>query len=90
MGPRWGLQLQCQKTLKYLNKAVTIVQQSGRYSVDNCTAINFLAFNLRGYASLEISYIINTVITAEMTLKFNLSESYIYSQNSPAIRKVAI
>jgi len=39
-GPRWGALLPYQKRSKSSNRTVTLIQQSGKYSVDNFTEIN--------------------------------------------------
>ena len=65
------------KRFKYSNRTVTLIQQSGRYSVDNYTGINclncsqiqFQRYNSQKFPAIrEFLY----VITAEMAPKFNL------------------
>ena len=71
--------LHYQKRLKYCNRTVTLIQQSGRYLVDNYTAEIVLTFNLRGlilknFLKSESSCIINAVITAEMQSQISNSQ----------------
>ena len=62
------------KISKYSNRTVTLIQQSGRYSVDKYTTEIVLTFSLResnsqNFLQSEMPCIASTVITTEMTPK---------------------